>query len=70
MVVDRKNWMFFGSDRGGRSEAILSSLIAYCKRKGVEPFAYLRDIFGRISPHPAVRREELLLDRWKELRPW
>jgi len=69
VVVGRKNWMFFGSDRGGRTAAVLTSLIASCKRNGVEPFAYLRDIFGRISAHPAGRLGELLPDLWKDLRP-
>ena len=69
VVVGRKNWMFFGSDRGGRTAAILNSLITSCKRNQVEPFAYLKDIFERISAHPASRLEELLPDRWKELRP-
>ncbi|MDP8236984.1 MAG: IS66 family transposase [Candidatus Erginobacter occultus] len=69
VVIGRKNWMFFGSDRGGRTAAILNSLITSCKRNQVEPFAYLKDIFERISAHPVSRLEELLPDRWKELRP-
>jgi len=27
-----------------------------CKRLGIDPFAYLRDIFERISTHPAAAR--------------
>jgi len=52
------------SDKGGRTGAVLSSLIASCKRLRVEPFAYLRDLFLRISTHPHHRLDELLPDKW------
>lgn len=65
VVIGRKNWLFFGSDTGGRTAAILTSLIASCKRLHIDPFAYLRDIFDRISAHPSNRIEELLPDNWK-----
>lgn len=31
---------------------------------GINPFAYLRDLFGRISSHPQSRLVELLPDHW------
>ena len=64
IAVGRKNWMFFGSDQGGRTAAVLTSLIASCKRLGIDPCAYLRDIFNRISSHPQSRLAELLPDLW------
>jgi len=68
VAVGRKNWMFYGSDNGGRTAAVLSSLIATSKRLGVDPFAYLRDLFERISAHPKSRLAELLPDQWKAVR--
>jgi transposase len=68
VAVGRKNWMFFGSDNGGRTAAVLTSLIATCKRLGIDPFAYLRDIFARVAAHPRNRLEELLPDKWKAAR--
>ncbi len=65
IVVGRNNWLFYGSDKGGRTGAVLSSLIASCKRLRVEPFGYLRDLFARISSHPHHRLDELLPDRWQ-----
>jgi len=38
--------------------------VATAKRHHIAPFAYLRDVFARISAHPQNRLEELLPDRW------
>ena len=65
VAVGRKNWMFYGSDNGGRTAAVLGSLIASCKRLSLDPFAYVRDIFERISSHPQSRLAELLPDQWQ-----
>ena len=63
IVVGRNNWLFYGSDNGGKTGAILSSLIASCKRQHVEPFAYLRDLFARIGAHPQHKLDDFLPDR-------
>lgn len=64
VALGRRNWTFFGSDNGGHTAAVLSSLIASAKRHHVDPFAYLRDVFARISAHPQNRLHELLPDQW------
>jgi len=65
VAIGRKNWLFAGSDEGGRRAAVLYSVIESAKRNGVEPSAYLADLFARISTHPASRLAELLPDQWK-----
>jgi hypothetical protein len=65
VAVGRKNWMFYGSDQGGRTAAVLTSLIATAKRLALDPFAYLRDLFARLSDHPQNRLAELLPDQWQ-----
>jgi len=64
VALGRKNWLFAGSDEGGKTAATLMSLCATCKILGVEPFAYLRDVLNRVSTHPNSRIDELLPDRW------
>jgi hypothetical protein len=32
VVVGRQNWLFFGSDGGGQTAAVLRSLIAHCPK--------------------------------------
>jgi transposase len=68
IAVGRKNWLFFRSDNGGRTAAILTSFVATCKRLQINPFTYLRDIFQRISAHPMSRLDDLLPDNWQAVQ--
>ena len=68
LTIGRRNWLFRGSERGGRAAAVHFSLIASCARHEIEPFAYLRDILTRLPALPLATREdlrELLPDRWR-----
>jgi transposase len=60
IAVGRANWTFFGSDEGGKTAAVLRSLVASCQRVGVDPFSWLRDVLSRIAAHPINRITELL----------
>jgi transposase len=68
IALGRKNWLFFGSEGGGATAAILFTLTESCKNLGVDPWAYLRDVLDRVSTHPASRIDELLPDRWEAIR--
>jgi transposase len=65
VAIGRKNWLFCGSDTGGRTAAVLMSICASCKRHAIDPWAYMRDLLVRVSTEPASRVRELLPDRWK-----
>jgi transposase len=54
-----------GSERGGHAAAIYMTLTATCKRAGVNPFDYFRDVFGRIMSHSTHQLDELLPGNWK-----
>jgi transposase len=68
IAIGRNNWLFFGSENGGATAAVLFSLTETCKGLGIDPWAYLKDVLDRLSTHPASRIEELLPDRWEALR--
>ena len=61
ICLGRRNWLFCGSDRGGRAAAVFFSLLASCKRHAHDPFVYLRDVLMR-SPTmlPAASEDDLL----------
>jgi len=64
VAVGRHNWMFFGSDHGGNTAAVLRSFVASCQRVSVNPFAWLKDVLSRIAAHPITRLTELLPHNW------
>ena len=67
--IGRGNWLFVGSDQGGRTAAVLFSFTATCKHLGIDTFAYLRDVFTRLPTHPADRLAELLPHQWQASAP-
>ncbi|MBV8398630.1 MAG: IS66 family transposase, partial [Acetobacteraceae bacterium] len=69
IAIGRKNWLFVGSPRGGQTAAVLVSFTSTCARLGVEPWAYLQDVLGRLPTTPADRLGELLPDRWQAAQP-
>jgi transposase len=60
VALGRKNYLFAGSDAGGERAAAFYSLIGTAKLNGLDPEAYLREVFTRIAEHPINRIDELL----------
>jgi transposase len=58
--LGRKNYLFMGSDAGGERAAAFYSLVETAKLNGLDPEAYLREVFERIAEHPINRIDELL----------
>lgn len=65
VAVGRRNWTFFGSGRGGKTAAVLTSFMASCQRLKIDPYAYLRDVLERIAEHPVNALDQLLPANWK-----
>jgi transposase len=61
IALGRKNWLFCGSDRGGRAAAVHFSLLASCKRRGIDPWLYYRDVLTRLPALLPGASEETLL---------
>lgn len=60
VALGRKNYLFMGSENGGKSAAIAYTLIETAKLNGVDPQAWLTDVLGRIADHKITRIDELL----------
>jgi len=67
VAIGRKNYLFAGSDAGGRRAAAIYSLIESAKLNGLNPQHYLADMLARIADHPARRIAELLHWNWQPL---
>ena len=60
IAVGRKNYLFMGSEAGGKSAAIAYTLIETAKMNNVNPEAWLAWGLERIQDHPANRIHDLL----------
>ncbi len=60
-VIGRKNWLFSQSVKGVKASANLYSLIETAKSNRLEPYAYLRVLFAKLSQATTVEEIESLL---------
>ena len=60
IALGRKNYLFMGSEGGGKSAAIAYTLIETAKLNGVDPQAWLTDTLARIADHKITRIDELM----------
>jgi hypothetical protein len=63
-AVGRNNWIFFGSDHGGMTAAVLRTFVASCERVKIDPAAWFRDVLARIASFPVNRLDQLLPHNW------
>ena len=59
-AIGRKNWLFFGSDDGGRRLAILASFTATCQQFAINPWTWLKDTLTHLPATPTDQLVTLL----------
>jgi hypothetical protein len=68
VALGRNNWGVLGSETGGRTAAVLYTVVGTCKHLGIDPFAYLKEALPGLSAlgeKPAAEQlREWLPDRW------
>jgi hypothetical protein len=64
----RKAWLFFGSDEGGKRAAIFMTCIANCLLHGVDPEAWLTDVFTKLGEGWTGKPNDLLPAAWAQQR--
>jgi len=60
-VIGRKNWLFCDTVAGAQASANLYSLIETAKANGLEPHAYLTQLFTELPKAQTVTDIEVLL---------
>ena len=66
IVLNRKNSLFVGNPRGGRTAAILASLTSTCRRHGMDPQLYLTQLLVNLPGLPFRQLAAWLPDQWKQ----
>jgi transposase len=64
IVLNRKNSLFVGNERGGQTAAILSSLTSTCRRHNIDPQRYLTQLLTNLPASPISQLEQWLPDEW------
>lgn len=68
VALGRNNWGVVGSESGGKTAAVLYSVVLACKHLSIDPWAYLREALPGIfalGEEPSVEQlSEWLPDRW------
>ena len=63
--MTRKNFLFLGSDEGGRRAAHIYTIVESARLNGLNPQAYLADVIDRMAKGwPRSRLAELLPWNW------
>lgn len=65
LTLGRKNYLFMGSEGGGKAAAIAYSLIETARMNGVDPEAWLTWVLTHIADHKINRIDELAPWNWQ-----
>jgi hypothetical protein len=65
VALGRKNWLFAGSPEGAKRMAIIYSLVATCKLRGINPYEYFVGILPKVATYPDKNIADLSPVNWK-----
>jgi transposase len=63
-AIGKKNWLFIGEANAGDRSAIIYTIIESCRRRGIDPYSYLRDVFTRLPAATNWQIKDLTPEAW------
>ena len=63
-ALGKKNWLFMGDADAGERGAIIYTVIESCRRRGIDPYAYLRDVLTRLPKMTNRQIHEVIPSAW------
>jgi len=67
-ALGKKNWWFVGPPEAGERSAVIYTLLGSCRRHGVNPFDYLKDLFMRLPAAKITQIKEFTPAAWAKAR--
>jgi len=64
-AVGRRRWLFIGHPHAGWRSAVVYSLLASCRRRGINPETYLTDVLRRLPSLKITDIDALLPAHWQ-----
>jgi len=63
-AIGKKNWLFFGEAHSGERGAIIYTVIESCRRRGIDPHAYLLDVLSRLPKLTNWQIKDVTPEAW------
>lgn len=63
-ALGKKNWLFIGEAQAGDRSAIIYTVIESCRRRSIDPYAYLKDVLTRLPRMNIQQVPEILPAVW------
>lgn len=63
-ALGKKNWLFIGHPEAGERSAVIYTLLGSCRRHGINPFDYLKDLFTRLPSAKITQIREFTPAAW------
>ena len=67
-ALGKKNWLFVGEADAGQRGAIIYTLVESCRRRGLDPYKYLRDVLTRLPNMTNHQIAEVTPAAWAKAR--
>jgi transposase len=67
-ALGKKNWLFIGHPEAGERSAVIYTLMGSCRRHGVSPFDYLKDLFTRLPAAKISQIKEFTPAGWTKAK--
>jgi transposase len=67
-ALGKKNWLFVGHPEAGERSAVIYTLLGSCRRHGVNPFDYLKDLFTRLPSAKITQIREFTPAGWAKAK--
>ncbi len=65
-AIGKKNWLFVGDADAGERSAIIYTIIESCRRRGLDPYAYLREVLARLPRMTNWQIPEVMPEAWSK----
>ena len=67
-ALGKKNWLFVGHPEAGERSAVIYTLLGSCRRHGINPFDYLKDLFTRLPAAKITQIKEFTPAAWAKAK--
>ena len=65
-AIGKKNWLFIGAKEAGWRGAVIYSIIESCRTRGIDPYAYLKDVLTRLPMMTNWQIKDITPRAWAE----